>query len=112
MSEFFPLTGMGAHASREAPSALHKTRIHPQRTSRRRAGPTLFWPVATFLLSASVSLLCWYAYNDLPPTLAGAEKHLRQAEFSSKFNATSAEGPVAILPKPSPEPQPHVPAVV
>ena len=82
MSEFFPLTGTGAHATREAPSPFHKTRVHPQRKSPRRAVPTLFWPVVTFLLSVSVPLLCWYAYNDLPqsavisssvfPTMSGA----------------------------------------
>src|SRR5256885_779637 len=98
MSEFLPATGTGAAATPAAPLPLHKTRLHPPPKGRRRPVPTLFWPIVTFLLSVSVSLICWYAYSTLPPAAAAGEKHLRQAPISLKFNPTSAAAPVVDKP--------------
>src|ERR1700751_3476713 len=112
MSEFPQLSGRGAGAKPELPFPFHKTRLHPSPKAAPNGVPTLFWPALTFFLSISVSLICWAAYNALPQIAGAGEKHLRHAQFSSKFNATSAAAADVDIPELLPEPERDVPAVV
>ncbi len=85
---------------------FHKTYYHPARGAKADALASVFWPVALFLLSVSVSLICWGAYNALPrPALAG-EKDLRQAVLPPKFNPDSARVPPTKKAEPIAESEP------
>jgi hypothetical protein len=91
---------------------FHKTHIHPTRKATPDPVPTFFWAVVTLLLSVSVALICWGAYNALPQTVSGGEKHLQHTPLSSKFNPTGAEASGVEVPELVPEPELEELAVV
>ena len=90
---------------------FHQTHVHPRRNPPEPT-PAFFWPLVSLLLSISVSLLCWAAYNALPEKSAGGEKHLRQTLLSSKFNPASAAARHVDIPELLPEPELDQPAAI
>ena len=111
MSHSSRLTAHTLGAKPDAPFPFHKTRVYP-RPKAPEAVPAFFWPLVSFLLSVSVSLICWGAYNTLPQKELGGEKHLRQALPSSKFNPTKAEAGRVDIPELLPVPKLDEPAVI
>jgi len=105
MSDFKRTSPHESKVKPETAFPLHKTHFHPPRKPEPDPVPTFFWPVMMFLLSVSVSLICWGAYTSLPQMTIGGEKHLRQGHLSSKFNPNSAEVPVVEGPELLPEPE-------
>jgi hypothetical protein len=111
MPSISPLAPHAAHGKPDVPFPFHKTHVHPRQKAPDPA-PAFFWPLVSFLLSISVSLLCWAAYNALPQKAAGGEKHLQQALLSSKFNPTSAAARRVDIPELLPEPALDRPAAI
>src|ERR1700730_4261293 len=88
MSHSSRLTAHSVRAKPDVPFPFHKTHVHP-RPKAPEPVPAFFWPLVSFLLSVSVSLICWGAYNALPQKATGEENHLRQALSPPKFNPAS-----------------------
>jgi hypothetical protein len=87
---------------------FHKTYYHPTRGAKADALANVFWPIVMFLLSLSVSLICWGAYNALPQPAGAAEKDLRQVVVPPKFNPDSAR--VSLKKKAEPVAESELPA--
>lgn len=105
MADYSHLLLREANSKPEASFSFPRTPIPRPRNPEPDAVPTFFWPLVTVLLSISVALICWGAYNNLPQMASGGEKHLRPAHPSPKFNTTSAEAPDVQIPELLPEPE-------